>query len=53
MGNACIKPGTQPAEGKGRDRIGREGKKIAQCKQIQQYTSHGRLRNDPVVNGYI
>jgi hypothetical protein len=26
-----LKSGAQPTEGKGRDRIGREGKKIAQC----------------------
>jgi hypothetical protein len=48
-----LKPGAQPTEGKGRERIGREGKEIAQFKQIQQYTTHGSLRNDPVVNGYI
>jgi hypothetical protein len=48
-----FKPGAQPTEGKGRDRIGREGKEIAQCKQIQQYTTHGSLRKDLVVYGYI
>jgi hypothetical protein len=49
----ALKPGAQPTEEKGRDKIGREEKEIAQCKQIQQYTTHGSLRNDPVVNGYI
>jgi hypothetical protein len=53
MLTVSVKPGAQPTEGKRRDRIGREGKEIAQCKQIQQYTTHGNLRKDPVVNGYI
>jgi hypothetical protein len=37
-----------------REGTGLEGnKEIVQCKQIQQYTTHGSLRNDAVVNGYI
>jgi hypothetical protein len=39
--NKQVKPGAQPTEGKGRDRIGREGKEIEQC--YLYVTIHNRV----------